>query len=57
MLESILFDYSDAYIIVKGNITVAGSGATKAAIIANKKTRKQETENKQYSKMGAFQKV
>ena len=31
MLKSSLFDYSDAYILVKGTITITGAGADAAA--------------------------
>ena len=31
MIKSSLYDYSDAYILVKGNITVVGAGADNAS--------------------------
>ena len=37
MLRSIICDYSDAYILVKGTITVANTAVADAANIANKK--------------------
>ena len=40
MLTSILCDYSDAYIVVSGTITVVGAGADPAAIGADKNNKK-----------------
>ena len=37
MLRSIICDYSDAYILVKGTITVANTAVADAANIADKK--------------------
>ena len=39
MRKSSLRDNSDAYILVKGTITVFGRGADAAAIAANKKSK------------------
>ena len=36
MLKSGLCDYSDAYIVVSGNITVVGAGADVAAIFSDR---------------------
>ena len=40
MLKSSLFDYSDAYILVKGAITTGGQSAEAAAIAADSKNKK-----------------
>ena len=39
MLESSLCDYSDAYILVKGKITVTGAGVNAAATRASEKDK------------------
>ena len=36
MLNASLCDYSDAYVLVEGRITVVGQGANDAAVAANK---------------------
>ena len=40
MLNSSLSDYNDAYILVKGTITVVEEGATAAAIAADRNNKK-----------------
>ena len=37
MLKSSLYDYSDAYVLVTGDITAVGAGATNTAIQQDKK--------------------
>ena len=39
MLESSLCNYSDAYILVKGRITITGAGANAAARQADEKNK------------------
>ena len=39
MLKSSLYDYSDAYIIVKGKIAITGRGADAAARQADKRDK------------------
>ena len=39
MLKSSLCDYSDAYILVKGTITIAGAGDDAAAIQADERDK------------------
>ena len=39
MLKSSLCDYSDAYILVKGKITIAGAGADAAARLADERDK------------------
>ena len=45
MLKSGLFDYNDAYKVVKGIITVAGQGADTAAIAADRNNKEVIIEN------------
>ena len=40
MLKSSLYDYSDAYIVVKGRITITGAGGHTAARQANEKNKR-----------------
>ena len=39
MLKSSLCDYSDVYILIKGNITVVGAGADDAAIATDRNNK------------------
>ena len=45
MLKSSLCNYSDAYILVSGTITVAGTGADAVAISANRNNQQTISKN------------